>query len=350
MAIGIQDLRWFSELVWRLHGCTDERAVFAILGAALHRQFRSTVTMAEEFAYDGSSYRVAALLGGWEPPSWYFAAVTDHPFTRPVLLDRSSNTFHLGVDASRSAVACTHFYNLLLRQIRSEDQLLAATELVAHSALIFAVNSDRSYSGDERLLFEQVRLHCAAVVRRLRQASAADFLAGGPTVLRLRPSLKATDMSVPVRILLAHYFPNWRASAPANALPRELHDWIEGSLRRLAREPLPHPLTCFRTEAARGWLLTRLFPDQGGGILLRFTEQQRSPSPFALRACGLAPRECEVLHWTMEGKRDDEIAVILGSSARTVHKHAERVRRKLGVETRGAAAAAARRFLSGGHS
>ena len=54
----------------------------------------------------------------------------------------------------------------------------------------------------------------------------------------------------------------------------------------------------------------------------------------------LTPREREVLHWIAEGKRDSEIALILGVSVRTVEQHVHVCLRKLGVETRAAAAAA----------
>jgi DNA-binding CsgD family transcriptional regulator len=53
----------------------------------------------------------------------------------------------------------------------------------------------------------------------------------------------------------------------------------------------------------------------------------------------LTPREKEVLHWLAQGKRDREIAIILGISHKTVGKHVEHILTKLNVETRGAAAA-----------
>jgi DNA-binding NarL/FixJ family response regulator len=52
----------------------------------------------------------------------------------------------------------------------------------------------------------------------------------------------------------------------------------------------------------------------------------------------LTPREAEVLHWVAEGKRDAEIATVLGASTNTIHKHVQRILAKLGVETRTAAA------------
>jgi DNA-binding CsgD family transcriptional regulator len=59
---------------------------------------------------------------------------------------------------------------------------------------------------------------------------------------------------------------------------------------------------------------------------------------FSAEALGLTPRECEVLHWLAQGKRDGEIAVILGCASKTVSKHVERILGKLLVESRLAAA------------
>ncbi|MDB5800775.1 MAG: DNA-binding response regulator [Rhodocyclales bacterium] len=56
----------------------------------------------------------------------------------------------------------------------------------------------------------------------------------------------------------------------------------------------------------------------------------------------LTAREGEVLLWVSRGKTNRDIADILGMSPRTVNKHLEHIFEKLGVETRTAAAAAAR--------
>jgi len=48
----------------------------------------------------------------------------------------------------------------------------------------------------------------------------------------------------------------------------------------------------------------------------------------------LTPRETEVLRWIAEGKSNEEIALILGLSPRTVHKHVEHVLAKLEVPNR----------------
>ena len=63
--------------------------------------------------------------------------------------------------------------------------------------------------------------------------------------------------------------------------------------------------------------------------------------PAGWTAAGLTTREKEVLHWVSQGKRNGEIAIILGISSRTVEKHVEHLFAKLGVETRAAVAAVA---------
>ena len=51
----------------------------------------------------------------------------------------------------------------------------------------------------------------------------------------------------------------------------------------------------------------------------------------------LTQREREVFHWMREGKRNGEIAIILGCASRTVEKHVENILHKTSSETRGAA-------------
>ena len=49
-------------------------------------------------------------------------------------------------------------------------------------------------------------------------------------------------------------------------------------------------------------------------------------------------QESHIMHWSIQGKRNGEIASILSSNTRTVQKHVENIFSKLGVETRTAAA------------
>ena len=56
----------------------------------------------------------------------------------------------------------------------------------------------------------------------------------------------------------------------------------------------------------------------------------------------VTPREREVLGWIEQGKRNREIAIILGVSPATVKTHVERILWKLDCETRTSAVLSAR--------
>ena len=64
-----------------------------------------------------------------------------------------------------------------------------------------------------------------------------------------------------------------------------------------------------------------------------------------LLSAGLSQRQCEVLFWIREGKRDKEIAMMLSVSTRTVHHHVAGILRKLRVKSRTAAASIAADLL-----
>jgi len=64
-----------------------------------------------------------------------------------------------------------------------------------------------------------------------------------------------------------------------------------------------------------------------------------------LRGGGLTPRQCEVLTWVAHGKRDADIARILGIAPKTVGKHIEHLLAKLHAENRTGAVSLARERL-----
>ena len=63
----------------------------------------------------------------------------------------------------------------------------------------------------------------------------------------------------------------------------------------------------------------------------------------ALQALGLTPREAEVLYWVTQGKTNEDVMQIIGTSLSAVKKHLGRIYDKLGVDNRTAAADAVRR-------
>lgn len=116
----------------------------------------------------------------------------------------------------------------------------------------------------------------------------------------------------------------------------------------LAHQPHPgHHLVPQRVSAEGPSIefLARVSAEEN---LLRLIDNPRSSdASVRLReALGLTVREADVMLWIANGKTNREIGQILDMSPRTVNKHLEQVFRKLGVENRTAAAAAAIKCLT----
>jgi len=79
--------------------------------------------------------------------------------------------------------------------------------------------------------------------------------------------------------------------------------------------------------------------------MLILEESNAASGPGVLLGLGLTAREAEVLFWIAQGKSNPDIATIITTSVRTVHKHVENIFRKLGLETRSAAALTALEVL-----
>ena len=77
---------------------------------------------------------------------------------------------------------------------------------------------------------------------------------------------------------------------------------------------------------------------QSPDAILLLDETATGVDPAVLVRLGLSSREAEVLAWAAVGKTNPAIAALLHISPRTVQTHLERVYRKLGVQTRTAAA------------
>ncbi|MCF7687298.1 MAG: response regulator [Cephaloticoccus sp.] len=100
-------------------------------------------------------------------------------------------------------------------------------------------------------------------------------------------------------------------------------------------------------ETGDSGLLVRHFSD-GDRRDLRMLIMEESTlvsGPGALMSLGLTSREAEVLYWIAQGKSNPDVATIIETSVRTVHKHVENIFRKLGLETRNAAALTALEVL-----
>lgn len=102
-----------------------------------------------------------------------------------------------------------------------------------------------------------------------------------------------------------------------------------------------------RFAAGEAALLVRRFAEAGRDdtVMLTLEEEHAPPGPAALLALGLTSRQAEVVYWVAQAKSNPEIAIILGTSSRTIDKHMERIFVRLGVENRASAMVIAAELL-----
>ena len=115
----------------------------------------------------------------------------------------------------------------------------------------------------------------------------------------------------------------------SDTLPATLSEWLEGGIA--GRMP-------FECRVGDQRLRVSVFPGGGDQLLLVFRRMEPAFSTASLKRIGLSPAESAVIPWLVRGKRNDEIALILGLAPKTIEKQVASVLSKLGVETRTAAA------------
>jgi len=153
------------------------------------------------------------------------------------------------------------------------------------------------------------------------------------------------DLSIKQASGLAHrWLSSFFREAPASndQLPDRLRRWVRYWQDSLDGKQSEHkPCTPLTVESGEGRLNIRMLETKPDGEVVLLLTREVSDYPEALRRLGLARRESEVLFWISKGKTSREIAMILSITRKTVDKHVERIHRKLGTETRTAAAAIA---------
>lgn len=139
------------------------------------------------------------------------------------------------------------------------------------------------------------------------------------------------DLPHPVRLTIGEFFDERRQ--PANRLPQAIGSWIASARALMNRGALERIVRPLRVRAGSRTLELRILRQRlEPGYLV--TVRSQNDAPPAIR---LTPREADVLHWLREGKRNEEIGIILGMAITTVKTHLKHIYQKLGVETRTAA-------------
>lgn len=324
------DLSWFSETVRGLYAAETCAQLGLAAVSAVHDRFRLVCSACEETASVGARYSAHAVRCETPVPADYIAFVHDHPVFGLMRAAAAPNVFRLSDLISARAWRKTDHFNGVARPIGFNDQFYIMHQSPGGFAAV-GLYRDTVFDDVEHAMLGALHQHWVAAWQRVsRPLPPSNTL---PRQLTLSAALQPLDWRPAERELLRAYFPGWRGT---DALPPSLLDWVREAMTHVAPDPATSALRAFVIESARGRLLVRYFPASRPPAVARlsFVEVPNRPDFFALQARGLSPRECEVLHWIAQGKRDAEIAVVLGCAVRTVGKHVEHLLAKLGVETR----------------
>jgi DNA-binding CsgD family transcriptional regulator len=123
----------------------------------------------------------------------------------------------------------------------------------------------------------------------------------------------------------------------APLLPNDIRSWVEKTLPLLNESTLTQskdlssPMGLLRCSLHTNTLVGHVYT-------LTIKRSGNDLNYMWLTVKGLTYRECEITYWMAQGKRNDEIGVLVGCARRTVDKHIQHILAKFGSETRGAAA------------
>jgi len=155
-----------------------------------------------------------------------------------------------------------------------------------------------------------------------------------------------------------YFYPDGRLAWLQSKAEAWLSEFFPGET--LTMDKIPHPVNrlvvdSFASEHAPRQL-QRILGDESlaiclggsplGGVILRLERKPVQPLPRFRPLPQLSARENEVLQWMSEGKRNGEIAAILGISERTVEKHVAEILAHLEAENRATAIIRALEFCA----
>lgn len=344
-----QELQQVSEFLRELYQLRTHEAFTSHLLAAL-----PTITEGEFTSYNEINHREATgtfktdVPGFLDKPEHYGQVLAQEAKHHPVLqhfektMDGSTVTISDVVPQRTFQESALHkeFYEPLhIPQIIG----FALHSGASHSITVARHKSGSAFRERTRTILNVIRPHvlqgfqnALAVTQLQEQHTALDQVmeAERRAVLSVTAEGRIRFSTPHAQRLFARYgLQNRRGADP---LPSTLRAWLRTQYAQLASSddvaPTIRPLAI---AGKIGTLHIRLVPH---GTLYLVILQEATPNTTPdLTHLGLSPRETEILRWVVHGKTSPEIGVILGISPRTVHKHLERIYKKLGVENRHAA-------------
>lgn len=249
------------------------------------------------------------------------------------------------------AFAKTTLFNEVYRILGVDDQLGICAKPEENVFLFLFLNRNNTGFGEEdRTLMTMLRPH---VLQALQNAQFLSELERENLALNSasdEPGRVVVVFNSEAKVLYHNRraqlcIERWFEAGLNGRLPESLRRWVSDQIK-LTQPDCATVGTNWRLEKEGRSLSVRLIFSQTPGEYVLLLDEKEKPHPLILETkLGLTKREAEVLFWVSQGKRNAEIAIILGTTPKTITKHLERIFAKLGVETRTSAANAALELL-----
>jgi DNA-binding CsgD family transcriptional regulator len=258
-----------------------------------------------------------------------------HPTWNAFTKDRVESCVKISDFMSRDNWERTDLYNHIFRPLTLHHQLAFIT-LGELPQLGIALNrSRRDFSEEERTVLDLLKPHLSqalATSKLFSYYSEAAETNGQAWIIANSAGRILFETGKAVELLIKYFGHN-------GSLPTQIRDWLKRRASGPVDNVLASRLQDFSIQRGPKRLTVRsLSSVQAAEHRLVLTETGEQVDASSLQTLGLTKREAEVLVWISQGKRNCEIAQILGARSRTIGKHVERILAKLCVETRTAAA------------
>jgi DNA-binding CsgD family transcriptional regulator len=274
------------------------------------------------------------------------AHIRDNPFILYRNRTGDAGAIRLSDLTTARAFRDTGLYRDFYRPLHLHYSMACALRLSRHELVAIALyRSGSDFSERDRLCLDLLRPHLAHLQRQSEAAARTrrdlalvtrGVEAWGQAFVIVGREGRIRHAGQRAQQWLTQYFGSGRRP---DCLPEVLLQWMRSTTDGPphARSPVRRPLVVERDTRR---LTVRLVSQPPDRVLL-MEETLVRLEPAKLARLGLSPREAEVLTSVTAGATNPAIAALLHLSPRTVQTHLERVYRKLGVQTRTAAAARA---------
>lgn len=275
--------------------------------------------------------------------------VHEHPMFQDVMVEQRMTTAKISQYMPLAKFQETALYHEFYKHIGGDTQMMTAFNVSPQLFVTCSLHQQKKdFTERDLAVLGVLAPHLKAIFRNAqifnrlseqKNSTNEMFDAVGYGILTLDAEITVCEQNLTAVRMLHEYF------SASEALPEALIDYVKFCAEVFTRNEVFLPTAPLVVKKIDGVLKIRVSPQFQTRTIIVFLEETKPPSIAALTERGLTRREIEILLWISKGKTDADIARIGCISVRTVHKHRENIFKKLGVETRTAAAATVNELL-----